>query len=87
MEGIKTVKKGIKVYTDYDQDGRWRLNIKKQRGKLTLDEIREAAREWEYDYYLLVLDCYHDPDDCQLGDEPVEEWAQLYRTSLLYEEE
>lgn len=83
------MKKGIDVHVDYDQNSRWRLIIEKKRGKLTLDEIKEAAREWELDYYLLVLDCYHDELDEQLycTNEPVGDRAELYRTDLLWEED
>ena len=81
------MKKGIEVYTDYDKSGRWRLNIEKRRGKLTLEEIKEAAREWEWDYYLLVLDCFHDENDITYGAEaPVGDRAELYRTDLFYQE-
>lgn len=83
------MKKGIEMYADYDQSRRWRLVIEKNRGKLTLDEIKEAAREWEYDFYLLVLDCFHDEYDFQLyGDYsvPVGDRVVLYQTDLFYEE-
>ena len=80
-------KKGIEVYTDYDKSGRWRLIIEKKRGKLTLDEIKEAAREHEWDFYLLVLDCFHEPGDIQYGyDIPAGDRVELYRTDLFYEE-
>lgn len=81
------MKKGIEVYTDYDKSGRWRLNIEKKRGKLTLEEIKEAAKEWEWDYYLLVLDCFHDENDIQYREEaPVGDRVELYRTDLFYQE-
>lgn len=82
------MKKGIEVRPEYDRSGRWMLVIEKKRGKLTLDEIKEAAREWECDYYLLVLDCFHDPDDVPLyGYEPQQgDRVELYRTDLFYEE-
>lgn len=84
----KPMKRGIEVHSDYDRSGRWCLIIKKKKGKLSLDEIKECAREYELDYYLLVLDCIHDEDNddnpyCELskGDMVI-----LYRTDLLYEE-
>lgn len=80
------MKKGIEVYSDYDKTGRWQLIIEKKRGKLTLDEIREAARDWEYDFYLLVLDCFHDEDVPYGCDLPAGDRAELYRTELFYEE-
>ena len=81
------MKRGIEVYTDYDVNGRWRLNVQKKRGKLTLEEIRDAAKEVELDYYLLVLDCFHEECfDDQLPEEPVGDAVILYRTDLFYEE-
>lgn len=71
------MRRGISAFADYDQTGRW----------MTLDEIWEAAREHEWDFYPLVLDCYHDPFDGQefvgneMGDRVI-----LYRTDLLKEE-
>lgn len=46
------MKRGIEVYTDYDEKGRFTHYVKKRKGKLTLEEIREALREYEEDYYL-----------------------------------
>lgn len=82
------MKKGIEVYPDYDAGNRWKLVIEKKRGKLTLDEIREAAREYEYDYYLLVLDCFHDQNDEQYYyyETPLGDKVELYRTEILNEE-
>ena len=81
------MKKGIEAYVDYDKNSRWRLIIEKKRGRLTLDEIKETAREWEWDYYLLVLDCFHDENDCQYEEQPpVGDRVELYRTDLLWEE-
>lgn len=81
------MKKGIEVHTDYDQNGRWRLIIEKKKGKLSLDEIKEAAREWEFDFYLLVLDCFHEEYDVPYGyDLPKGDRVELYRTDLFYEE-
>lgn len=81
------MKKGIEVHPDYDSRGRWILVIEKKRGRLSLDEIREAARDWEWDFYLLVLDCFHEEYDVQYGfDAPAGDRAVLYRTDLLYEE-
>ena len=49
------MKRGIEVWTDYDRAGIWTLNIKKARGTLTLDEIKQAAMEYEQDFYMLVV--------------------------------
>lgn len=81
------MKKGITAHPTYDKSGRWMLVIEKQRGRLTLEEIKETAREWEWDFYLLVLDCFHDPYDIPYGCEaPKGDRVELYRTDLLYEE-
>lgn len=80
------MKKGIDVYSDYDRQGRWMLVIEKKRGKLTLEEIKDAAREYEWDYYLLVLDCYHEECDDQFLENPVGDRAELYRTDAFWGE-
>ena len=79
------MKKGIKVWPDYDKSRRWCLRMQKSRGKFTLDEIREAAREYEWDFYLLVLDAFHDDED-QLIETQSGDFVTLYRTELFYEE-
>lgn len=84
------MKKGIEVWPEYDKQGRWILKVQKKKGKLSLDEIREAARAIEWDFYLLVLDCFHDEDEEMLPDgtfgAPTGDMVTLYRTDLLYEE-
>lgn len=80
------MKKGITVHTEYDRRGRWVLVIEKRRGKLTLDEIKDTAREYEWDYYLLVLDCYHKEYDDQFVDTPVGDRVELYRTDDFWSE-
>ena len=74
------MKKGIEAWSDYDRQGCWILNVKKQRGKLTLYEIREACTEYEQDFYMLVIAAldmessqYYYTDDLQ-GD-----FVTLYR--------
>ena len=74
------MKKGIEVYSDYDKTGVWTLHIKKKRGQLTLDEIRDACTEYEQDFYLLVIKAmdeeigqYYETDDLD-GD-----YVTLYR--------
>lgn len=49
------MKKGIEVYTDYDQRGIWTLHIAKKKGKLTLEDIIESCTEYEQDFYMLVI--------------------------------
>lgn len=43
-ERSKTMKKGITARSEYDRAGHWMLVIEKQRGKLTLEKIKDAAR-------------------------------------------
>ncbi len=47
--------KNIEVWTEYDATGQWTLCIWKKRGRLSLDEIRDACTEYEQDFYLLVI--------------------------------
>ena len=80
------MKRGIEVWSDYDRAGRWCLRIKKAKGKLTLDEITQAAKECEYDFYLLLIDAFHEETE-QFGEEPkTGDFVTLYRTDLFYEE-
>ena len=48
------MKKGIEVYTEFDPQGHCVLVIRKQRGKLTLEEIR-AVELYEMDDVLEML--------------------------------
>ena len=75
------MKRGIEVWSDYDRAGMWQLHIKKARGTLSVEEIRQAAMEYEEDLYMLTIvaidadtEQYYDLDDLQ-GDQVV-----LYRT-------
>jgi hypothetical protein len=55
--------------------------------KSALDEIKETAREYELDYYLLVLDCIHDEYDIQYDEPSLKgDMVILYRTDLFNEE-
>jgi hypothetical protein len=56
------------------------MHIKKQRGRLTLDEIREACMEWEQDFYLLVI-CAMDQEVGQYyeTDDLTGDYVTLYR--------
>lgn len=79
------MKKGIEIWSDYDKSGRWCLRIKKTKGRFTLDEIAEAAKEWEMDFYLLLLDAFHEEEE-QFGQVQTGDFVTLYRTDLFYEE-
>lgn len=39
------------------EQGNWMLCVGKKRGKFSLDEIKQAAQEYELDIYALFLDC------------------------------
>ena len=72
--------KNIESWTDYDPAGVWVLKIRKSRGKLTLDEIRETAMRHDEDFYMLLIKAidedmsqYFDTDDID-GD-----FVTLYR--------
>ena len=77
------MKKGIEVWPDYDRTGRWVLNIEKKRGKLTLEDIEAAAKEYEEDVYLLVINCLEVCDGVQFDEDPEGERVQLYRSDSL----
>lgn len=49
------MKKGIDCQPEYDENGRWCLTIKKQRGHFTLDELQEILTEYEMDYYAVII--------------------------------
>jgi hypothetical protein len=51
------MKRGIEVTPDYDEQGRWCLRLKKQKGHFTVDELVEALSEWEWDFYAVILKC------------------------------
>ena len=43
--GGDAMKKGLSSEVTYDAAGNWMLIVRKERGKLTLEDIREAAME------------------------------------------
>ena len=49
------MKRGIEVWSDYDRSGQRVIRIKKARGTLSLEEIRQAAMEYEQDIYMLAI--------------------------------
>lgn len=54
------MKKGIEVWPDYDNCGRWCLRIKKARGQFTLAELEEIATEYEQDFYAVIIKAIDD---------------------------
>lgn len=49
------MKRGIEVWSDYDPAGVWCLKVKKARGKFALDEIIDACKEYEEDFYMISV--------------------------------
>lgn len=79
------MKRGIEVEMRVDQQGQCVLVIRKARGKLTLEEIREAAMEYEQDYYGLVLKCIDEDMDQYYDDDLLGDAAELYSISDILE--
>lgn len=75
------MKKGVSCETTYDAAGNWMLIVRKERGKLTLEDIREAAREYEEDYYALILKCMSDGTSQYWEDDLRGDVAELYRAT------
>ena len=75
------MKKGITCQSDYDQTGCWCLRIKKVRGELTLEEIRQAAMEWEEDFYAVIIKAVSDDGMQYFDDIPVGDYVTLYRAT------
>ena len=75
------MKKGTTVESGYDADGRWHLKLRKAKGKFTLDEIIEAAKEWEEDYYAVIIKAMSD-ETAQYYDDDLEgDYVTLYRAT------
>ncbi len=75
------MKKGTEIWSDHDADGTWCLRLKKAKGKFSLDEIIEAAMEWEQDFYAVIIKAVDDDqiqyfDDVEQGD-----YITLYRAA------
>lgn len=49
------MKKGIEIWQDYDPQGISCLRIRKKKGHFTLDEIIDACREYEQDFYMISI--------------------------------
>lgn len=79
------MKKNIEAWTDYDYAGMWTLNIRKKRGKLTLDEITDTCREWEEDFYLLVIKAFGDETDQYYATDDLDgDYVRLYRAGSFF---
>ena len=75
------MKKGISCKPTYDCNGNWELIIRKDKGKLTLEDIQQAATEWECDYYFLVMRCMDDETSQYYDDNLAGDSVELYRAT------
>ena len=75
------MKKGIEIWCDYDRTGVWCLRIKKKKGKLTLEEIRDAAMEYEEDFYALIIKAISDDMEPYFDDIETGDYVTLYRAT------
>lgn len=72
--------KNIEVWTEYDPAGIWTLCIQKKRGKLSLDEIRDACIDYEQDLYMLAIKALDtDMEQYYLTDDLDGDYVVLYR--------
>lgn len=67
----------------HKETGCWSSGRKK--GKLTIDDIKEAATEYEEDYYGLVLKCVG-TDGVQWFEDDLGDVAELYRITDVLED-
>lgn len=63
-------KRGTEVWADYDANNRWCLRCQKKKGRFTIDELIELAKDWEQDFYAIIIKAidedmqqYFDVDD------------------------
>jgi hypothetical protein len=78
----KEMKKGTEAWPDYDDNGRWCLKCRKQRGRFDLDELTEIAKEWEEDFYAIIIKAI-DEEDLQYYDDCIDtgDYVTLYRAT------
>ena len=80
------MKKGIEVSMERDCTWRSFLKITKQRGQLSIDEITEAAREYEMDIYALIIRAL-DNDTAQYYYDSPGDCVELYPVGHFFEKE
>ena len=73
------MKRGIEIWPDYDRNGIWCLKVKKKKGKLSVEELREAAKEYDGGYYFLLMNCTYD-DEPQFEENDQGDFAIIYST-------
>ena len=57
----------IEVHSDFDDSDNVIYIVEKAKGRLTIEEIKKALKEYEEDFYFLLIDCLHDEDECYQG--------------------
>lgn len=80
------MKKTIDVQQGFDVTGHCVYTVRKARGKLTLDEIREAMTEYAQDYYGLVLKCMDEDMSQYYDDDLLGDGVELYSIESILEE-
>lgn len=74
------MKKGIEIWTDYDNVGNWQLHVKKARGKFTIDELQEILIDYEQDFYMLAIKAMDEDTSQYYMTEDLEgDYVTLYR--------
>lgn len=74
-------RKNIEVWSDYDACGNWYLAIKKKKGALKLEEIREIAMDWECDFYALIIDAVNEEAQDYYDWDFEGDFVRLYRAT------
>ena len=80
------MKKGITVSMEHDAAGHLMYVVRKAKGTLTLEDIKDAMMEYEQDYYALLMKCM-DEDTSQYYDDDLQgDAAELYPIEMILEE-
>lgn len=74
-------KKGTEVWPDYDCNNRWCLRCMKKKGHFTLDELTEIAKEWEQDFYAVIIKAIDEEYDQYFDVNYEGDYVTLYRAT------
>lgn len=74
-------RKNIEVWSDYDVYGNWYIAIKKKKGALKLEEIREIAMDWEQDFYALIIEAVEKESQDYYNWDFEGDFVRLYRAT------
>lgn len=80
------MKKGIEVTMEHDCTGKMFLRVTKAKGQLSIEEVTEAAREYEQDIYGLIIRAL-DEDTAQYYYESPGNCVELYPVGELFMKE